>query len=210
VVNDAKYRSLRQPIQPMIYDPDAYNGGLLVVHVRTRAQPEDVIQPVRQAIASLDRAMPIVEIDTLADEVDSSSSGERLTAILGSIFAALAVLLSAAGIYGLLAYAVAQRQREIGIRMALGATSGNIRGLIGRQALAMVIVGVVAGLGSAQIIARIAGPLIAQLLYGVTPADVRSLAAAAAVVLAMAAGAAAIPAARATRIDPAAALRDDR
>ncbi len=206
VVNDAKYRSLRQPIQPMIYDPDAYDGGLLVVHVRTRAKPEDVIAPVRQAIASLDRAMPIIEIDTLADEVDSSSAGERLTAVLGSIFAVLAALLSAAGIYGLLAYAVAQRQREIGIRMALGATPGNIRGLIGRQALAMVVLGVVAGLAAG----RITGPLIAPLLYGVTPADVRSLAAAAAVVLAMAAGAAAIPAARASHIDPAAALRDDR
>ena len=146
VVNDAKYRSLRQPIQPMIYDPDAYDGGLLVVHVRTRAKPEEVIQPVRQAIASLDRTMPIVEIDTLADEVDASGSGERLTAILGSIFAVLAVLLSAAGIYGLLAYAVAQRRREIGIRTALGATPGNIRELIGRQALAIVVLGVIAGL----------------------------------------------------------------
>jgi predicted permease len=210
VVNDAKYRSLRQPIQPMLYDPDPYNGGLLVVHVRTRANPEDVIAPVRQAVASLDRAMPIIEIDTLAGEVDASSSGERLTAILGSIFAALAVLLSAAGIFGLLAYAVAQRQREIGIRMALGARPGNIRGLIGRQALAMVVMGLLAGLASSQIIARITGPLIASLLYGVSPADFRSLASAAAIVLGMAAAAAAIPAARATRLDPAAALRDDR
>ena len=204
VVNDAKYRSLRQPVIPMVYTLDQYRGAL-IVHVRTRVKPEEVIQPVRQAIASLDRAMPIVEIDTLAEEVDASSSGERLTAILGSIFAVLAVLLSAAGIYGLLAYAVAQRQREIGIRMALGATPGNIRELIGRQALAMVVLGVIAGLTAA----RTAGPLIAALLYGVTTADVRSLAGAALVSLAMAAVAAAIPAARAMRINPAAALRDD-
>ena len=204
VVNDAKYRSLRQPVIPMVYTLDQYRGAL-IVHVRTRGKPEDVIPPVRQVIASLDRAMPIVEIDTLADEVDASSASERLTATLGSIFAVLAVLLSAAGIYGLLAYAVAQRRREIGIRMALGATPGNIRELIGRQALAMAIMGVIAGLAAA----RIAGPLIASVLYGVSPGDIRSLAGAALVVLAMAAAAAAIPAARAARVDPAAALRDD-
>jgi predicted permease len=205
VVGDAKYRSLREPIHPIIYEPYPYPEGAVVVHVRTRVKPESMIQPVRQTIASFDRAMPIIEIDTLADEVEASSSGERLTAMLGSIFAALAVLLSAAGIYGLLAYAVAQRQREIGIRMALGATSSNIRELIGRQALAMVILGVIAGLAAA----RMAAPWIASLLYGVTPADGRSLGGAALVVLAMAAVAAAVPAALATRIDPAAALRDD-
>jgi predicted permease len=205
VVSDAKYRSLREPFHPILYEYFPYGEGPVVVNVRTRVKPEALIQPVRQVIAAFDRAMPIVEIDALAGEVDASSSGERLTAILGSIFAVLAVLLSAAGVYGLLAYAVAQRQREIGIRMALGATPGNIRELIGRQALAIVVMGVSAGLAAA----RIAGPLIASLLYGVAAADVRSLAGAAMVVLAMAAVAAAIPAARAAHVDPATAVRDD-
>jgi predicted permease len=205
VVSDAKYRSLREPIHPILYEYFPYGEGSVVVNVRTRVKPGALIQPVRQVIASLDSAMPIIEIDTLADEVEASSSGERLTAVLGSIFAALAVLLSAAGIYGLLAYAVAQRQREIGIRMALGATPGKIGALISSQALAMAVLGVTAGL----VAASIAGPLIASLLYGVSPADVRSLTGAAFVVLAMAAIAAAIPAARATHIDPATALRDD-
>jgi hypothetical protein len=204
VVNDAKYRSLRQPVQPMIYNPDPYPGGLLVVHVRTLGRPEDAIQPVRDAIVSLDRSLPIIEIDTLAAEVDASAAGERLTATLGTIFALLAVLLSAAGIYGLLAYAVALRRGEIGIRMALGATPGNISGMVGRQALAMVIAGVIVGLGAA----RMAAPFIASLLYGVTPADGVSLGGAALVVLAMAAVAASIPAGQAARIDPTSALRD--
>jgi predicted lysophospholipase L1 biosynthesis ABC-type transport system permease subunit len=205
VVSDAKYRSLREPLHPILYEYFPYGEGSVVVNVRTRVKPEALIQPVRQVIASLDSAMPIIEIDTLADEVEASSSGERLTAVLGSIFAVLAVLLSAAGIYGLLAYAVAQRQREIGIRMALGASPSNIGALISSQALVMVILGVTAGL----VAARIAGPLIASLLYGVAPADGRSLTGAAFVVLAMAALAAAIPAARATHVDPATALRDD-
>lgn len=205
VVNDAKYRSLRDPVRPLVYELYSYGEGPVVVHVRTRVKPEAMIQPVRQAIAAFNSAMPIIEVDTLTDEVQASSAGERLTASLGSLFAILAVLLSAAGIYGLLAYVVARRKREIGIRMALGATPGRIRELIGSQAMAMVIAGVVLGLGAA----RIAGPLIASLLYGVGPTDLPSLGGAALLVLAMAAVAAAIPAARATRINPAVALRDD-
>jgi len=206
IVNDAKYRSLRQPVIPMIYNADPYDGGLIVVHVRTRGRPEDVINPVRQAIASLDRSLPIIEIDTLAAEVDASAAGERLTATLGTIFALLAVLLSAAGIYALLAYATTQRRREIGIRMALGATAANISALIGRQTLVTVIGGVIIGL----IAARVTAPLISSLLYGVAPLDPSSLTTAAFIVLAMAALAAAIPALRAARIDPSSALRDNQ
>ncbi len=206
VVSDAKYRSLREPILPMIYHPYAYGEGAVVIHVRTRAKPESMIQPLRRVLAEFDPSMPIIEVDTLADEVDASSSGERLTATLGGIFAILALLLSAAGIYGLLAYTVTQRRREIGIRMALGATPGDVHSLIGRQALWIVIGGVVLGLGAA----RVSAPLIASLLYGVAPEDLRSLGGAALAVLAMAAIAAAIPAIRAARINPAIALRDDR
>jgi ABC-type antimicrobial peptide transport system permease subunit len=128
-----------------------------------------------------------------------------LTAALGSIFAILALLLSAAGIYGLLAYAVAQRRREIGIRAALGATPGDICRLVGAQALGMVVGGVILGIAAA----RAAAPLAASLLYGVSSGDLRSFAAAACVVLAMAAVAAAVPAMRAGRINPANALREE-
>jgi len=205
VAGDARYRSLREPLHPIIYNLIYYGEGPMILHVRTRAKPESMIQPIRRVIASFDSAMPIMEVDTLADEVDASAAGERLTASLGSLFAILAVLLSAAGIYGLLAYAVAQRRREIGIRMAIGADPADIATLISRQALLMVTGGVILGL----VAARSAAPLIASLLYDVAPSDARSLAAAALVVLAMAAFAAAIPAARAARIDPASALRDD-
>jgi predicted permease len=206
VVSDAKYRSLREPILPIIYHPYVYGEGAVVLHVRTRVKPESMIQPLRRVLAAFDPSMPIIEVDTLADEVDASSSGERLTATLGAIFAILALLLSAAGIYGLLAYAVTQRHREIGIRMALGATPGDVHELIGRQALGIVIGGVILGLAAA----RVTSPLIASLLYGIAPQDLRSLGGAALAVLAMAAVAAAIPAIRAARINPAIALRDDQ
>jgi predicted permease len=204
-VSDAKYRSLREPIQPTIFNLFTYTEVPFVVVVKTRGKPALWIQPIRQAIASFAPSMPIVEVETLAEEVDASASGERLTAALAAIFAVSAVLMSGAGIYGLLAYVVAQRRREIGIRLALGATSGAVRELIGRQALAMVLGGLILGLGAA----RAAAPLIASMLYGVTGEDASSLVAAAVIVLAIAALAAAIPASRAARIDPAVALRDD-
>ena len=122
---------------------------------------------------------------------------------LASLFAAIAVWLTAVGLYGLLAYVVAQRRREIGIRMALGARTVDIGVLVGRQMLVMVAGGVVVGLAAAVASAR----WMHSLLYGVTPSDPRSFAAAAIFVALVAAAATAIPLVRATHIEPAAALR---
>jgi ABC-type antimicrobial peptide transport system permease subunit len=139
----------------------------------------------------------------MADEMDGSAALERLTATLASIFGALAAVLAAIGIYGLLAYVVAQRQREIGIRMALGARPADIGEMIGMQALAMVGSGVALGIGAALV----AAPLIKSLLYGVAPADSVSLSLAALFVAGIAAAATAIPVMHATRVDPSTALR---
>jgi predicted permease len=204
VVSDAKYRSMREPMMPAVYQFSAEFDSF-VLHVRTRGRPESIIQPVRQALAALDPAVPLVEISTLAEDVDASTAGERLTAALASSFATLAVLLTAVGLYGLLAYVVAQRRREIGIRMALGAEIVDIGILVGRQALTMVVAGIGLGLGAAMAAAQ----SIRSLLYGVTPSDPRSLAAAAVFVALVAASAIAIPLARATHIEPAAALRQE-
>jgi predicted permease len=207
VVNDAKYRSLREPMIPTLYTFGS--GDFFVLCVRTRARPETrpdtMIQPVRRAMAALDPALPFIEIHTLAEEVDASSASERLTAALASLFGLLAVILAALGIYGLLSYAVAQRHREIGIRMAVGAGSWDIAWMIGRHALAMVAVGIVTGLAAAWA----AAPAIRSLLYGVAPWDGMSLGAAAAFVLLISAFATAIPAGRAMRVQPASALRDE-
>jgi predicted permease len=204
VVTDAHYRSLREPIPPTFYTPQA--AGDFTLYVRTHRRPESLIQPVRRAFAALAPTLAFTEIHTLAEEVDDSAAAERLTAILASIFALFAALLAAVGLYGLLAYAVAQRQREIGIRMALGARPSAIANLVGGQALVLVAVGVALGLTGALLLAPLAGAL----LYGVGPADPASMAAAAALVALVATLAAFVPAARAARVDPAIALREER
>jgi predicted permease len=206
VVTDAKYRSLREPMTSTIYNfwEDARNSQFhLCVH--TRMNPASVIQPVRQILAQLDPALPFTEVETLSDEVEASTAAERLTASLASIFGALAAALAAIGIYGLLAYVVAQRRREIGIRMALGARPADIAEMIGLQALWMVAIGIAAGLAAAMLTA----PLVNALLYGVAPLDPASFAYAAMFVLLVAAAATAFPAMRATRIAPASALRQE-
>jgi predicted permease len=202
VVTDAHYRSLREPIPPTIYQ--VLTDGDFVLYVRTHRRPESLMQPVRQALTVLDPAMAFAEVRTLAEEVDDSAAPERLTAILASIFGLFAALLAAVGLYGLLAYAVAQRQREIGIRMALGARPRAIARLVGGQALALVAIGVALGLAGALVLA----PMASAILYGVGPTDPASLAAAAALVALVASLAALVPAARASRVDPAVALRE--
>jgi predicted permease len=204
VVGDAKYRSMREPMIPTLYRL-SHDFDSFVLHVRTGGRPESIIESVRQALAAIDPALPFVEISTLAEEVDASTAGERLTAALASIFGTVAALLTAVGLYGLLAFVVAQRRREIGIRMALGAHTVDIGVLVGRQAVAMVAGGLALGLGAAAAAAQ----WMRSLLYGVAPSDPGSLGAAAAFVALVAAIAIAIPVARATHIEPAAALRQD-
>ena len=203
VVGDAKYRSLREPVPPTFYTADVNSS--FVLHVRTRMRPESMEQPVRQTLAALDPALPFIEVHTMAEEVDASAAPERLTAGLASVFGLMAALLAAVGIYGLLAYAVAQRKREIGIRMALGAQPSAIGRLIGGQALWMAAIGAALGLAAALPAAR----WIRALLFNVPPSDALSLGGAVAFVLLVSLAAALIPATRAARVDPASALRDD-
>jgi predicted permease len=203
VVSDAKYRSLREPITPIIYGVE--RPGDFVMYVRTRERPETVIQPVRRALAALDAALPFTEIHTLAEEAEASTAGERLTAALASLFGALAAVLSAVGIYGLLADAVGRRRREIAIRMALGARPADIGQIVGGQALAMVGTGLAVGLAAVLVTT----PLLRTLLYGVGPLDAVSLASAAGFISAAAAGAVTLPVFRATHVEPASALRDE-
>jgi predicted lysophospholipase L1 biosynthesis ABC-type transport system permease subunit len=202
VVSDAKYRSLREPIVPTFFTLET-DFDQFVLNVCTRMRPEAVIEPVRKTLASLDPGLPFLEVHTLAEEVDRSMAGERITASLASLFGGIAALLVGVGIYGLLAYVVTQRRREIGIRMALGAQSVDVLELIAGQTLAMTAAGIMLGLGAALV----AGPGIRSLLYGVSPQDPKSLAAATMFVVVVATLATIFPAIRATRVDPTVALR---
>jgi len=203
VMRDAKYRSLREPMTPTFYTPG--EAGFTILAVRTKSAPEAVIEPVRRALAAIDPALPFTEIHTLADEVEASAAPERLTASLATCFAVFAALLAAAGVYGLLAFAVEQRRREFGIRIALGAKPSDIRGMLARQTAAMAIFGLTAGLAAWILIAR----WIRTLLYGVAPSDPVSLALTVAFVIVVSAAATAIPARRASRVQPSSALRQD-
>jgi predicted permease len=210
VASDAKYRSLREPMIPTFYsvwtEDDAQPFQPFQLEVRTSSRPQSIIEPVRRVLAALDPGLPLVEVEVMADEVEASAAGERITALLASVFGAAAALLAAIGIYGLLAYAVTQRRREIGIRVALGAKPGDIGGMIAREALLMVSGGVAAGLGAAAVSAH----WIRSLLYGVGPSDPRLLALAALLVCAVAAIATAIPATNAMRVQPASVLRHEQ
>jgi predicted permease len=206
VVSDAKYRSLREPVPPTsysLYNPA--NTNRFILHVRTANRPESIINPVREALRSVDPAMPIIEIHTLAEEVNASLWSERLTAFLATIFGVFAALLTAVGLYGLLAYTVSQQTREIGIRMALGARPADISISIGGRALAMVAVGLVAGVVSAVAVA----PAVRALLYGIAPTDPISLVFTVVSILLLASLATAMPLLRAVRVDPATALRQE-
>ena len=202
VVADAKYRSLRQSILPTTY---GLSPTGTVLHVKTRLAPASIVPAVRQALASLDAALPFTEVHTMEEELNASAAGERLAAILASIFGSVAAFLSAVGIYGLLAHAVAARRREIGVRMALGADAANIGALVGRWAGGAVAAGIGGGLAAALLVA----PWIEATLWQVAPRDPASFGAATGVVAVVAALAAAIPLIRAIGIDPAVALRDE-
>lgn len=204
VVNDAKYRSLREPFSPILYQ-SMEASDTVVLNVRTRVRPAAIFESVRKELASIDPTLALLEVHRMDEEVDASASGERLLAALASIFAGLAALIAVVGLYALLTYAVAQRQREIGIRMALGADAMDIAALTFRQTLGIAVSGIVAGLGGALA----AGPLIRSLLYGVSPQDPPSLAMAAVLAILVAAAATAIPTADAMHIEPAAALRKE-
>jgi predicted permease len=204
VVSDAQYRSLREPIFPTVYWV-ATQFDTFVLNVRTHMRSEAIIEPVRKIWQAVGPGVPFLEVDTLAQEVDQTTANERLTATLASFFGAVAALLAGVGIYGLLAYIVMERRREIGIRMALGARPRHIAELIGGQILVVMTVGIAAGLG----FALIAAPAIRSLLYGISPEDPKSLAASVLFVSLTVVLATLFPVIRAIRMEPAQTLREE-
>jgi ABC-type antimicrobial peptide transport system permease subunit len=175
----------------------------MVLVVRTRGDALALAPSVRAAVRSVDPSQPIINLATMNEVISRSTAQRRFALLLFAAFGLVALLLASAGIYGVLAGRVAERTREIGLRSALGATPGNIVRMVMREGALLTGVGIVLGVGGALLLSRFLGAL----LYGVVPADPATLGGVAAVLSVVALVACLVPAMRAIRIDPMAALR---
>ncbi len=206
VVSDAKYTSVRDEIRPQLFFPafesDPRN---FIVFLRTNAEPAAMVPTARAVVHDLDPILPLHDVHTLEQKLDQSLANERLLATLSAIFGLLATLLAMVGLYGVVAYMVTKRTREIGIRMAIGALARDVAWLILRDVVWIVAAGIALALPLAWASMR----LVQGQLYGVTPIDPTAIAAAVSVLLIVATIAGLIPARRAARMNPTTALRHD-
>jgi predicted permease len=211
VVKDSATAGLRGQIAPMLYVPLERNGfkpifvSRLVLHVRTAVPPAALADTVRAIVRRGDPDVPVFDVRTIDQQLDRVMGRELTFAKLSSTFGLLALVLSAVGLYGVIAYAVSRRTRELGIRLALGAGPHRIVYLVLEEAALLVLLGIAIGLPLAYAL----GEAIGSLLYNVQPADAASLAIAVTLLLAVAALSAWMPARRAARVDPLTALRHE-
>jgi putative ABC transport system permease protein len=210
VVKEVREVGMAEALRPAVYClHEQANDQLMIpasgIVVRTTVEPESIVSAVRQAIWSVDKNQPIWRIQTLEEIVDRQLSTSSQSATLMSAFALLALLLATIGLYGVLSYAVTQRTNEIGVRMALGATSSQILLTFGKRGMALTLAGLAIGLGLAVIASRLLGTL----LYGFQPDYVPAVTAVSVILLAVAALACFVPARRAARIDPVIALQHE-
>ena len=204
ISEDVKLRSLKDAPQPFLYLPllQDYRSNMILV-ARTASEPEKMFHAILTEVAALDPEMPMFDTRTLEEHIGVSLFLQRMAATLLSIFGVLALSLAALGLYGVMAYTVSQRTRELGIRISVGAKQWEILTLILEEGLMLSIIGMVAGVAIALAVTR----LSAHLLYGVSAADPLTFAVVALLLLVVATAAAYFPALRATKVDPVIALR---
>ncbi|HUE87375.1 MAG TPA: ABC transporter permease [Vicinamibacterales bacterium] len=204
VVGDVKFASLDAETRPAVYVPQPQLSiGLLTFVVRTERDPLALTNSVGAAVRSLDAEVPLADVRSMEDVVDATLARPRTVSVLLTAFALIALVLAGVGVYGVMAYSVAQRTQEIGVRMALGATVESVFRLVLGQALKLVVVGVVAGLIAAALLTRV----LETLLFETEPLDPLTFAATAVVLMLVATLASYVPARRGTRIAPTEALR---
>jgi putative ABC transport system permease protein len=206
VVGDVKHFGLDLPELPAFYTPYTQIAAWkrwMSVTARTQADPASMSQVIKQEIWKVDSQLPVTRLQTMDDVAAESFAARRFNMSLLSLFAGLALVLAAIGIYGVMSYAVTQRTQEIGIRMALGASAADVLKLVLRNGMGLVLIGVILGLAGAFGLTR----LMVSLLFGVTPNDVLTIGVVSGVLVAVALLACFIPARRATKVDPLVALR---
>ena len=205
VVKDAKYTSIRGETPPQLFLPAQENSGIagLTAYVRTTRRPDDTMAAIRRTVHEVDSTLPVFGVQAFENQLARSLASERLIASLSTVFSVLATLLAAIGLYGVMAYTVTRRTREIGIRVALGARGTDVALRIWREATVLVVVGLAAGFTTAWGLTR----YVESQLYGVTPRDPWTMVMSVIGLSAIATVAVLIPARRAARIDPIVALR---
>ncbi|HEV3139677.1 MAG TPA: FtsX-like permease family protein, partial [Vicinamibacterales bacterium] len=204
IVGHVRYRTLEQPSRVAVYWPQLqrpWPGQTFVL--RAAVDPATLSTSVAREIQSIDPDQPVFAVRTMNDVMSASIARRRLASVLLAVFAAIALTLATVGVYGLTAYAVAERSQELGIRMALGANPQRVVASVVGHSLVLAVVGVAAGIVAAAGLARV----VSSMLFDTTPADPLTFSAVAAVLLAAAFAASYLPARRAARIDPAVTLR---
>jgi len=207
VVADAKYRNLREAAPQTAYIPySQYEQlGQRILCVRAAGEAGALVAAIRQEVRNLDPNLPVFNVNTFAEQINESVSRERLVALLSSFFGFFALLLASLGLYGVMAYAVTRRTREIGIRIALGARASNVLWMVLRETLWLALIGIVIGLPIALTTTR----LTEGLLFGLTPTDPLTIVMATLVMVAVAGLAGYLPARRAANLEPVTALRSE-
>lgn len=209
IVHDSKYRTAREAMPQIVYltfDQDPSIVGLeRTIYVRTDGDPRRFASALESAVHDIDRAMPVNDIRRLTEQQWRSMGSERIVALLSGIAGAITLVLAAVGLYGLVAFDAQRRTREIGVRLALGASRARIVTLVLRGVLGLLVVGSMAGL----MVSRAFSTLVASELYGVSAGDVTVAVTACATLLTAALLAACIPAWRAARLNPVEALRSE-
>jgi predicted permease len=206
VARDVRDHAVRGPVQRRFYIPIGQAPDSLFAvnfEIRSAGKPAALAEAARKAIAAFDPNVPISRVATVEELVDRSISEDILFTRLSSFFGILGLLLACIGLYGVMAYTVNGRTREIGVRMALGAQRAQVLGMVLREAMKLVVIGIIAGIPLALLVSRV----FASMLFGLSPTDPVSMLAVVAVLATIATIAGLVPALRATKIDPMVALR---
>src|SRR5262245_32566376 len=205
VVGDVRSRSLNQEQPTLYFSSGARAWPLMDITIRTTGDPAAVLTAVREKIRAMDSNVPLSNVRPMTEWVSGSAAQPRLNAALLGVFACVALLVAAIGTYGVLAYSVSQRTRELGLRMALGADRAGVLRLVVREGMIVGVAGIVCGIAAAGLLGR----ALSSLVFGVSVWDPTTYAGVSAVLAIVALAACLVPAIRASRVDPMVALRLD-